>query len=81
MFCLDYNLHEIDGEVNEVVGRQGLVVSFGYLFVAVNAVVVEHVQEQLLTAYIPKQPRNKEKISLHQIWERNRHICNIGRDK
>lgn len=63
MFCLYYNLQEINGEVYEVIGRQGLVVSFHNLLVAVNAVVVEHIQEQLLTEN-PKTSQKQEKISL-----------------
>lgn len=59
-----YNLQEIYGEVNEVIGRQGLVVSFNNLLVAVNAVVVEHIQQQLLTEN-PKTSQKQEKIISH----------------
>lgn len=44
--------HEINGEVDEVVRGQGLVIAAGHLLVAVDAVVVQHVQQQLLTAHI-----------------------------
>ena len=43
-------LLEINGKVNEIVRREGLVfAAVGNPFVAVNAVVVQHVQQQLLT--------------------------------
>lgn len=55
---------EINGEVNEIVGRKGLVffsAAVGNLLVAVNAVVVQHVQQQLLTEKYPEVKTKKKK--------------------
>lgn len=38
------NLLEINGEIDEVIGGQRLVIPFSNLFIAVNAVVVQHIQ-------------------------------------
>lgn len=53
-FTLSFKLDllEIDREIDEIIGGEGLLaVLLNYLLVAQDAVVVQHVQQQLLTAH------------------------------
>lgn len=44
-------LHEIDRKINKIIRGFWLIIAVGNLLVTVNAVVVQHVQQQLLTAH------------------------------
>ncbi|RRT55255.1 hypothetical protein B296_00048577 [Ensete ventricosum] len=52
-------LLEVDRQVDEVVGGVGFVCSLAELLIALNAVVVQHVQQQLLTA--PPRDRDRKR--------------------
>lgn len=44
------NSLEINGEIYKIVGGKWLVLAIAHLLVAVNAMIVQHVQQQFLTA-------------------------------